>query len=122
ARLGRVDPSLLKPIVHRGAQAQRDRILIQTRDRFVRTRTQLVNQVPGFAKALGTRVPPSSTEAFPKRVRATTPMDLFPGLETLLDTISSPRRSGGWTGGWIGHVESGTRSRSCCARFPGWAR
>jgi hypothetical protein len=30
---------------------------------------------------------PSSTEAFAKRVRATTPMDLFPGLGTLLQTI-----------------------------------
>ncbi len=87
ARLGRVDPSLLKPIVHRGEQAQRDRILIQARDGFVRARTQLVNQVRGFAKALGTRVPSSSTAAFPKRVRATTPMDLFPGLEPLLETI-----------------------------------
>jgi transposase len=79
ARLGRIDPSLLKPIVHRGEPAQRDRILIQARAGFVRARTQLVNQVRGFAKALGTRVPASSTEAFPKRVRATTPMDLFPG-------------------------------------------
>lgn len=87
ARLGRVDPSLLKPIVHRGKQAQRDRILIQARDAFVRARTQLVNQVRGFAKALGARLPSSSTEAFPKRVRATTPLDLFPGLETLLETI-----------------------------------
>jgi transposase len=87
ARLGRVDPALLKPIAHRGLQAQRDRILIQTRDGFVRARTQLVNQVRGFAKALGTRLPASSTEAFPKRVRATAPMDLFPGLELLLETI-----------------------------------
>ncbi len=87
ARLGRVDPALLKPIVHRGAEAQRDRILIQARDGFVRARTQLVNQVRGFAKALGTRVPSSSTAAFPKRVRSTTPMDLFPGLEPLLETI-----------------------------------
>jgi transposase len=87
ARLGRVDPSLLRPIVHRGEQAQRDRILIQVRDGFVRARTQLVNQVRGFAKALGTRMPSSSTEAFPKRVRAAARMDLFPGLETLLDTI-----------------------------------
>jgi len=87
ARLGRVDPVLLKPIVHRGEQAQRDRILIQARDGFVRARTQLVNQVRGFAKALGTRVPSSSTEAFPKRVRETVTKDLFPGLETLLDTI-----------------------------------
>jgi len=68
ARIGRVDPSLLKPIVHRGEQAQRDRILIQARDGFVRARTQLINQVRGFAKALGTRMPSCSTEAFPKRV------------------------------------------------------
>lgn len=87
ARLGRVDPSLLKPIVHRGEQAQRDRMLLQTRDGFVRARTQLVNQVRGFAKALGTRLPSSSTEAFAKRVRATTSLELFPGLETLLATI-----------------------------------
>lgn len=86
-RLGRVDPSLLRPIAHRGVQAQRDRILIQTRDGLVRARTQLVNQVRGFAKALGTRMPASSTEAFPRRVRATAPLDLFPGLETLLETI-----------------------------------
>jgi transposase len=53
----------------------------------VRARTQLVNQVRGFAKALGTRLPTSSTEAFPKRVRAAASVDLFPGLETLLGTI-----------------------------------
>ena len=69
ARLGRVDPSLLKPIVHRGAQAQKDRILLQARDGFVRARAQLVNQVRGLAKTLGTRVPSCSTEAFAKRVR-----------------------------------------------------
>lgn len=87
ARLGRVDPSLLKPIVHRGVQAQRDRMLIQTRDGLVRARTQLVNQVRGFAKALGTSLPASSTEAFPQRVRGATTKDLFPGLERLLGTI-----------------------------------
>ena len=32
ARLGRVDPSLLSPIVHRGEQAQRDLVLIRSRD------------------------------------------------------------------------------------------
>jgi transposase len=46
-----------------------------------------VNQVRGFAKALGTQLPSSSTEAFPKRVRATTAIDLFPRFETLLATI-----------------------------------
>ena len=89
ARLGRVDPSLLKPIVHRGAQAQKDRILIQARDGFVRARTQLVNQVRGLAKTMGTRAPSCSTEAFARRVRGSIPLDLFPGLETLLATIES---------------------------------
>ncbi len=61
ARLGRVDPGLLKPIVHRGKRAQHDRILLLARDGLVRSRTQLVNQVRGFAKSLGHRMPSSST-------------------------------------------------------------
>jgi len=87
ARLGRVDPQLLHPIVHRGEQAQRDLVLLRARDGFVRARTQLVNQVRGFAKSLGTRLPGSSTEAFPRRVRCVAAMDLFPGLETMLEVI-----------------------------------
>jgi transposase len=93
ARLGRIDPALLKPIVHRGASAQRDRMLIQARDGFVRARTQLINQARGLAKALGARLPSSSTVAFPKRVRDTTPLDLFPGLEPLLETIEHLTRT-----------------------------
>jgi transposase len=57
ARLGRVDPQLLHPIVHRGEQAQRDLVLLRARDGFVRARTQLINQVRGFSKSLGTRLP-----------------------------------------------------------------
>ena len=87
ARLGRVDPQLLCPIVHRGEQAQRDLVLLRARDGFVRARTQLVNQVRGFAKSLGTRLPRSSTAAFPRRVRGVVTMDLFPGLETMLEMI-----------------------------------
>jgi transposase len=49
ARLGRVDPGLLSPIVHRGERAQRDRVLLLARDGLVRSRTQLINQVRGFA-------------------------------------------------------------------------
>lgn len=40
--------------MHRGEPARRDRIRIQARAGFVRVRTQLLNQVPGLAKALGT--------------------------------------------------------------------
>ena len=87
ARLGRVDPALLKPIVHRGESAQRDRVLLLARDGLVRARSQLINQVRGFAKSLGTRLPSSSSEAFPKRVRAAVSRDLFPGLSTMLRMI-----------------------------------
>jgi len=87
ARLGRLDPSLLSPIVHRGEQAQRDLVLIRSRDGLVRARSQLINQVRGFAKSLGTRLPGSSAEAFPRRVRGVVPDELFPGLGTLLAMI-----------------------------------
>lgn len=110
ARLGRVDPSLLKPIVHRGAQAQKDRILLQARDGFVRARTQLVNQVRGLAKTLGTRAPSCSTEAFAKRVRKALPEALFPGLATLLETIEGLTRT-------IGEMDREVE-RVCEERYP----
>jgi transposase len=87
ARLGRVDPGLLKPIVHRGAEAQRDRVLLLARDGLVRARTQLINQVRGFAKSLGDRMPSSSTEAFTRRVREYCDGEVFPGQMAMLDVI-----------------------------------
>ena len=87
ARLGRIDPNLLAPIVHRGEQAQRDLVLLRSRDGLVRARSQLINQVRGFAKSLGSRLPASSAEAFPGRVRTVTTDDLFPGLATMLAMI-----------------------------------
>jgi transposase len=87
ARLGRVDPGLLKPILHRGEAAQRDRILLLARDGLVRSRTQLINQVRGFAKSLGQRLPSSSTPAFPRRVRQQFSEDFFPGQSAMLEMI-----------------------------------
>ncbi|HME69604.1 MAG TPA: IS110 family transposase [Myxococcota bacterium] len=87
ARLGRLDPGLLSPIVHRGERAQRDRVLLRARDGLVRARTLLINQVRGFAKSLGRRIPSSSCETFPKRVRDAVGEDLFPGLGTMLAMI-----------------------------------
>jgi transposase len=87
ARLGRVDVALLSPVVHRGEEAQRDLVLLRVRDGLVRARTLLINQARGFAKSLGARLPSSSAEAFPRRVRTGVPPDLFPGLGALLETI-----------------------------------
>jgi transposase len=87
ARLGRIDPGLLSPIVHRGERAQRDRVLLLARDGLVRARTQLINQVRGFAKSLGSRLPSSSSAAFAQRVRDRVGEDLFPGLDSMLRMI-----------------------------------
>lgn len=87
ARLARVDPELLKPIVHRGESAQRDRILLLARDGLVRSRTQLINAVRGFAKSLGHRMPSSSTEAFSRRVREHFSEEVFPGQSAMLEVI-----------------------------------
>jgi hypothetical protein len=65
--------------VHRGEQAQRDRVLLLARDGLVRSRTLLINEVRGFAKSLGSRVPSSSSSALPKSVRAAVAMSSSPG-------------------------------------------
>jgi len=57
ARLGRVDPKLLAPIQHRGAQAQVDLGAIRLRGELVEQRTALVNSVRGTVKSMGERVP-----------------------------------------------------------------
>jgi transposase len=87
ARLGRIDPNLLCPIEHRGEAAQRDLLLLRSRDGLVRARSLLINQARGFAKSLGERLPSSSTAAFAKRMRAEELSDLFPGFETMLGVI-----------------------------------
>jgi transposase len=87
ARLGRVDPKLLSPVQHRGAQTQEHRAMMQGRDGLVRCRTLLINQVRGLVKALGTRLPACSADVFDRRARETMGDQLFPGLVTLLNTI-----------------------------------
>lgn len=87
ARLGRVDPALLRPIQHRGEQAQRDRAVLGVRDGLVRSRASLITQARGLAKAQGHRLPKCGTEAFARRMRRERLLELFPGFEALVDTI-----------------------------------
>jgi transposase len=87
ARLGRADPALLAPIRHGGESFQRDRALLTVREGLVRSRARLVLQARGLTKSMGERLPPSSTPAFPRRVRETGLGDLLPGLSVLLDTV-----------------------------------
>ncbi len=87
ARLGRVDVKLLHPIHHRKEDTQRDRAVLTTRDKLVRTRASLAVQAGGIAKGLGERLPKGSPEGLSTRVRNAGLEDLFPGLSCLLTVI-----------------------------------
>jgi transposase len=56
ARLARVDPKLLAPIRHRGAEAQADLAVIRGRGGLVDCRTELINMARGLAKPMGERL------------------------------------------------------------------
>ena len=56
ARLARVDPKLLAPIRHRGAEAQGDLAIIRARAEVVECRTKLINAARGLTKPMGERL------------------------------------------------------------------
>jgi transposase len=56
ARLARVDPGLLYPIRHRGAQVQQHLATIRARAALVDGRTALINAARGLVKAFGERL------------------------------------------------------------------
>lgn len=56
ARLARVDPKLLSPIRHRGAEAQADLAVIRARAELMEARTALINSARGLAKPMGERL------------------------------------------------------------------
>jgi len=73
ARLGRVDAGLLRPIQHRGPEAQQDLALLRARDTLVRARTNLINHVRGATKATGSRLPTCSAASFHRKAEAHLP-------------------------------------------------
>ena len=87
ARVGRLDPALLHPVVPRSARTMVDRSRLRGRDALVRARTLLVNHVRGSVKVHGERVPACSAPAFARRAREALSPDLRRILEPLLQTI-----------------------------------
>jgi len=87
ARLGRVEPQLLAPIVHRGAEAQADLAVIRARDAVVASRTQLVNHVRGAVKSFGARLPKCSPRSFARKAELEVPEPLRGALEPVLQVI-----------------------------------
>jgi transposase len=87
ARLGRLDPKLLSPIQHRGAQAHGDLLLIRARDTLVRMRTTMTNTVRGMAKSFGVVLPRGSSASFSDKVADLIPEELQPALAPLLEVV-----------------------------------
>jgi transposase len=64
ARVARADKSLLSPVRLRGEGDQKLMRLVKSRDLLVKSRTGIVNQIRGFCKSEGVRLPKCSSESF----------------------------------------------------------
>jgi len=89
ARLGRMDPALLRPIRHRSAETLADREWLRARAALVASRTQLVNHVRSAVKVAGGRLPSSSTAAFVRKVTEAIPERLRAPLSPVLNQIDA---------------------------------
>jgi transposase len=89
ARLARLDPELLYPVEHRGADSQAHLALIHSREALVRSRTQLINHVRGTVKSFGARLPRCSAQSFHKKVTESLPAQLEESLGAVVQTIAS---------------------------------
>lgn len=87
ARLARVDPKLLKPIQHRGPEAQVALSALRARDSLVRTRTLLINHVRGAVKSFGGRVTGCTAFNFHRKALDCIPKELKGILAPLVETI-----------------------------------
>ena len=87
ARLGRVDVNLLAPIRHRRAETQADLAVVRSREALVAARVKLVNVVRGMVKAIGGRLPKSTTAAFGGKMASLIPPELKHAMGPLLKSI-----------------------------------
>ncbi len=86
ARIARMDPQLLYPIVHRGPRAQSHLAVLKSRDVLVGARTKLINHCRGIVKSSGERLPTCSAASF-ARHRDEIPEDLAPALQPVFEMI-----------------------------------
>jgi transposase len=84
----RIEPKLLSPLYHRSSQAQADLAMIKSRDKLVKSRTQLINHARGEVKTNGDRLPSCSTNSFAKRCAAYVPAKLWSALKPIFNTIA----------------------------------
>jgi len=88
ARLGRVDPQLLGPIVHRGEEAQQDLAQIRARHELVKMRTLAINSARGLVKSFGQRLASCDADQMGPAQAAELPAGLKSSIEPLLETAA----------------------------------
>lgn len=88
AEIARVQPSLLRPIQHRGESAQSVRAVIHARDCLVSARTKLINHIRGTVKGTGERLTTCSAESFCRHLDEL-PDQRREALEPLMDVIAT---------------------------------
>lgn len=89
ARIGRLDPNLLRPVHLRSERCLAVVALLRARKQLVWTRTRLISLVRAESKVHGHRVPTCSPEAFAKRAREAIPTVLRAALNPLLAELES---------------------------------
>jgi transposase len=89
ARMVRVDPQLLSPIRHRGAEAHGHLMLIRARRTLVETRTKLMNAARGLVKPVGERLPSCSPGAATVRLAAELEPAIRAAVEPLLSGVEA---------------------------------
>ena len=89
ARVGRLDPKLLAPVVHREESAQADLAVLRSRSALVDTRTALINHMRSTVKAIGGKLPKCSTASFHRKVAEHVPPALRPALLPVLEVIAT---------------------------------
>lgn len=87
ARLGRVDPQLLRPVKQRSEESFILRTLLKSRSLLVATRTRLINHVRAEAKALGEALPTCEPHVFAGRARKRLSERLRGAVGPLLDLL-----------------------------------
>lgn len=91
ARIVRLDPELLHPVRHGSEQSQMDLLSIKMRDTLVRQRASIIGSARACLKALGVRLPCTSTDSFARqaRVRLAERTDLLTLIEPSLLALDS---------------------------------
>ena len=89
ARVGKLDPGLLHPVVHRSEEVMAHRALLRSRDILVHSRARLIIHARSLVKPFGFKLPHCSTTAFVGKAQEHVPEILAPALGPVFGIISA---------------------------------